>query len=116
MRDLTPEADAETEAWIVTDDRGVMIEISRPGHRLLNLSARGALGRDITTFFAGDRHQIFGDMARALEGQVAGREAQLRPRDRRPLPVRFQVCREPGTGGSRRRLRWNLGPITGYLA
>ena len=102
-------------AWIVTDEHGVMVEISDAGHRLLNLTARGALGRDVTTFFAGDRHQIFGDMERALEGQVAGREAHLRPRDKRPLPVRFQICREPDTAGPVRRLRWHVEPITGYV-
>jgi DNA-binding response OmpR family regulator len=101
---------AETEAWIVTDDRGVMLEISGPGHRLLNLSARGALGRSLPAFFAAERHQVFGEMARALDGHVAQREAQLRPRDRRPFTVRYEICREPSTGSAVPRLRWTLDP------
>jgi CheY-like chemotaxis protein len=101
----------EVDAWIVTDDRGMMLEISGPGHRLLNLSARGALGRNLTAFFAGERHQVFGDMTRALEGQVSGREAQIRPRDRRPFTVRFEVSREPSTSGSVPRLLWKIEPI-----
>ena len=102
----------DAEAWIVTDDRGVMVEISGPGHRLLNLSARGALGRNLPAFFAGERHQVFGDIARALDGHVAQREAQMRPRDRRPFTVAYEICREPAIGASAvPRLRWTLEPI-----
>ena len=95
----------ETEAWIVTDDRGVMLEISGPGHRLLNLSARGALGRSLPAFFAGERHQVFGDMSCALDGHVAQREAQIRPRDRKPFAVSYEICREPSTDRAVPRLR-----------
>jgi CheY-like chemotaxis protein len=102
---------AETDAWIVTDDRGVMLEISGPGHRLLNLSARGALGRSLPAFFAGERHQVFGDIARALDGHVSQREAQVRPRDRRPFSVAYEICREPSTESAVPRLRWTLEPI-----
>ena len=102
----------DAEAWIVTDDRGVMVEISGPGHRLLNLSARGALGRNLPAFFAGERHQVFGDIARALDGHVAQRDAQIRPRDRRPFTVAYEICREPAIGASAvPRLRWTLEPI-----
>ena len=104
-------AAAETEAWIVTDDRGVMLEISGPGHRLLNLSARGALGRSLPAFFAGERHQVFGDIARALDGHVAQREAQIRPRDRKPFALSYEICREPSTDTAVPRLRWTIEPI-----
>lgn len=101
----------ELDAWIVTDDRGVMVEISGPGHRLLNLSARGALGRSLPPFFDGERHQVFIDMSRALEGNVTQRQALLRPRDRRPFTVSYEICRETSTGGSMPRLRWMFEPI-----
>ena len=101
---------ADAEAWIVTDDRGVMLEISGPGHRLLNLSARGALGRSLPAFFAGERHQVFGDMARALDGHVAQRDLQMRPRDRRPFAVTYEICREPSTDSASPRLRWTMEP------
>ena len=102
---------AETEAWIVTDDRGVMLEISGPGHRLLNLSARGALGRSLPAFFAGERHQVFGDIARALDGHLSKREAHMRPRDRRPFAVSYEICREPSSNSAIPRLRWTLEPM-----
>ncbi len=106
------EASAEDfDAWIVTDDRGVMVEISGPGHRLLNLSARGALGRNLTAFFAAERHLVFSDMARALDGQVASRSLPFRPRDRRPFTVRFEVRREPAAGTTAPRLRWTIEPL-----
>ena len=101
----------DTEAWIVTDDRGVMLEISGPGHRLLNLSARGALGRSLPAFFAGERHQVFGDIARALDGHVGQRELQIRPRDRKPFAVAYEICREPSTDSAVPRIRWTLEPI-----
>ena len=106
-----PSQASELDAWIVTDDRGVMLEISGPGHRLLNLSARGALGRSLPPFFDGERHQVFIDMSRALEGQVVQRQTQLRPRDRRPFAVNYEVCREPMPDQSAARLRWMLEPI-----
>jgi CheY-like chemotaxis protein len=106
-----PAGGVDVEAWVVTDDRGVMMEISGPCHRLLNLSARGALGRALPPFFDGERHQLFIDMGRALEGQVTQREALLRPRDRRPFVVRFEICREPVAGSGLPRLRWVLEPL-----
>ena len=104
-------AAADAEAWVVTDDRGVMVEISGPCHRLLNLSARGALGRALPPFFDGERHQIFVEMGRALEGKVVHRQAMLRPRDRRPFAVLVEICREASTGTSIPRLRWLLEPV-----
>jgi CheY-like chemotaxis protein len=101
---------ADSEAWIVTDDRGLMLEVSGPGHRLLNLSARGALGRSLPAFFDGERHHVFGDIARALDGHVVRREAQMRPRDRRPFTVSYEISREPSTDSALLRLRWTLGP------
>jgi CheY-like chemotaxis protein len=112
-RFLTPSSASpgvDADAWIVTDDRGVMLEISGPGHRLLNLSARGALGRNLPPFFDGERHQVFIDMTRALDGQVVQREAQLRPRDRRPFTVVYEVSREPATTSAVPRLLWTLEP------
>lgn len=103
---------AGIEAWIVTDERGLIVEISGPGHRLLNLSARGALGRSLPAFFAGERHQVFKNITRALDDQVANLEAVLRPRDRRPFHVRVEICRDSNGGkGAPSRLRWILEPV-----
>jgi CheY-like chemotaxis protein len=106
--------DGETvdhQSWIVTDDRGVMLEISGPAQRLLNLSARGALGRALPPFFDGDRHQVFADMAHAVGGRVVQRDATLRPRDRRPFLVHFEVAPESPAEPGQPRLRWAIEPV-----
>ncbi len=99
----------EPDAWIVTDADGVVLETSAGGHRLLNLSARGALGRNLTAFFSEDRHRIVADLARASDGAMVQGAARLRPRDRRPFEVHFEITRESG-GPRDRRLRWVLEP------
>lgn len=104
----TPQVDVD--AWIVTDESSVMVEISGPGHRLLNLSARGALGRALLPFFDGDRHQLAIDLGRARAGEIVKRDALLRPRDRRPFPVRLEIRREDAEG-SDRRVRWMIEPV-----
>jgi DNA-binding response OmpR family regulator len=101
---------AEAEAWIVTDAEGTILEIAAPAHRLLNLSARGALGRNLPAFFSQDRHQVLRAMERAVEGHLVHRESVLRPRDRRPFNVRFDISREP-LEGNPPRVRWVLEPI-----
>jgi CheY-like chemotaxis protein len=102
---------ADADAWIVTDEAGVILEITAPGHRLLNLSARGALGRTLLPFFAADRHQIAADMSRARAGLLIQREATLRPRDRRPFVVRLEVSVEPSPSRQPGRLRWKIEPV-----
>ncbi len=72
----------DVDAWFVTDDRG------------------------LPRFFAGYRHLVFGDMARALDGQVVERQVQLRPRDRRPFTVRFEIVREMWDPAGIPRLKW----------
>jgi CheY-like chemotaxis protein len=101
---------AQMEAWIVTDPEGIVLETSAEGHRLLNLSARGAMGRNLTAFFSEDRHRIIADLARASDGAIVQRAARLRPRDRRPFHVHFEITRETTTDPRDRRLRWVLEP------
>jgi CheY-like chemotaxis protein len=101
----------EPDAWIVTDVDGRVLETSVEGHRLLNLSARGALGRNLTAFFSEDRHRIVADLARAGDGAIIQGTAKLRPRDRRPFQVHFEITRETAAGPRDRRLKWVLEPI-----
>lgn len=101
----------DLDAWVVTNREGSILEISGPAHRLLNLSARGALGRNLTAFFTQDRHYVLNGIARAADGQVVERETVLRPRDRRPFPVRIEICRDTDEHASDERLRWVLEPL-----
>jgi DNA-binding response OmpR family regulator len=101
----------QTEAWVVTDHDGAVLEISGAAHRLLNLSARGALGRNLTAFFTQDRHRILGGLSHAMDGQLVQRDSVLRPRDRRPFPVRLEICRESPARASAVRIRWVIEPL-----
>ena len=103
-------AAAATQAWTVTDGAGVIMEISGPAHRLLNLSARGALGRNLTAFFSQDRHRLVADLQRVIDGQIVQRNTVLRPRDRRPFEVRLEIAREKDAHGTAPRLRWVIEP------
>lgn len=98
------------QAWVVTDPSGVVVEISGTAHRLLNLSARGALGRNLTAFFSQDRHRVVADLARAVDGQIAQRDTVLRPRDRRPVRVHVEIAREKDAVARTARLRWVIEP------
>ena len=98
------------QAWIVTDDAGMILEISAPAHRLLNLSARGALGRNLTAFFSQERHRVVSDLGRAADGQIVQRDTVLRPRDRRPVRVRVEIAREKDALVRTPRLRWVIEP------
>ena len=100
------------QAWIVTDAAGVVLEISGPAHRLMNLSARGALGRNLTAFFSQDRHRLVADLGRAVDGQIIQRDTVLRPRDRRPVRVRIEIAREKDASSRTPRLRWVVEPET----
>lgn len=102
-------ASMATQAWVVTDGDGVIVEISAAAHRLMNLSARGALGRNLTAFFSQDRHRIVADLARAVDGQIAQRDTVLRPRDRRPVRVRVEIAREKDASRAT-RIRWVIEP------
>jgi CheY-like chemotaxis protein len=103
-------ATTAVQAWVVTDSSGMIAEISGPAHRLLNLSARGALGRNLTAFFSQDRHRVVADLARAVDGQIVQRDSVLRPRDRRPVQVRVEIAREKDGSGTGPRLRWVIEP------
>jgi CheY-like chemotaxis protein len=103
-------ASIAVQAWAVTDGAGVITEISGPCHRLLNLSARGALGRNLTAFFSQDRHRVVADLARAVDGQIVQRDSVLRPRDRRPFQVRIEIAREKDGAAGAPRLRWVIEP------
>jgi CheY-like chemotaxis protein len=94
------------DCWIVTDAAGRILEVSPAGAALLNLSARGARGRDLTAFFAGDRPRLQHEMLRAADGVIVEREAMLQPRDRRPRSVRLDISSVPTAPGERVQLRW----------
>ena len=96
--------------WLLTDAAGMIAEVSNGAARLLNLSARGARGRSLPAFFAGNRPKLMVEMRRAAEGIIIGHSTILRPRGRRPAPVRIDVSAVPRAPGEHLQLRWIITP------
>jgi PAS domain-containing protein len=94
------------DAWVITNAVGDIDDISADAARLLNLSQRGARGRNLATFFIEDRPRLLAQLLRAAEGAMLEHTATLQPRDRRPVGVRVHISAVPVKPGDRISLRW----------
>ena len=94
--------------WIITDVAGAIQEISADAASLLNISARGARGRSLPAFFAGNRPGLLRDLLRAADGTIVEQVTTLQPRDRRPLRVRIDVSALPHIPGQPVRIQWTF--------
>jgi DNA-binding response OmpR family regulator len=100
-----PSAPAE-DAWVITSTNGQIEEISGAAAKLLNLSARGALGRSLPAFIVDNRARLVSDLQRAADGLIIEMTTTVHPRDRRPRKVRLEITPAGQSGNS--RLRWHL--------
>ena len=98
-------------AWVVTNAVGEIQELSGEAARLLNLSQRGARGRNLATFFVEGRPDLLAGLLRAAEGVTLERPGTLQPRDRRPVSVHVHIARVPASPGARISLRWVISPV-----
>jgi len=96
----------DTPGWIVTDAKGQIADLSPAAAKLLNLSARGAIGRSLLPFFVENRPALIAEVQRAADGVIIDRRTTLQPRDRRPLVVHIDVSTMPNAGEGRSQLRW----------
>jgi CheY-like chemotaxis protein len=103
-------AAARENLWIVTDPGGEILDLSADAAALLNISVRGALGRDLTAFFTENRSGMLQDLLRAAEGTIIQQANTLRPRDRRPMKIRVDVSALPHVRGQRDQIQWMLYP------
>ena len=97
-------AEETAEAVLRTTSGGVILWVNDRAAALLNIGERAAPGRSLLTFMNGDRGRIQGEMLRAAAGQVCDFEAPLRPRDRKPLMIRFDLA--PALDGCPGELEW----------
>jgi CheY-like chemotaxis protein len=95
-------------AWIVTDRAGHIFDLTPPAAAMLNMSRRGAIGRNLPTFFVEDRPRLLAELMRAAEGVIINREGTIQPRDRRPVRVHIDVSAMPAAPGEPVRVRWDL--------
>lgn len=100
------------DAWVITDAVGMIQELAPDAARVLNLSQRGARGRNLSTFFIENRPKLIAELLRAADGVILERMSTLQPRDRKPIRVHLDVSAVPGKPGERVLLRWLISPET----
>jgi DNA-binding response OmpR family regulator len=93
-------------AVFVTAHSGIIAWASEEAAALVNHGVRALQGRDLLTFFNGDRARVRAEMASAAAGQVCEFDASLRPRDRKPVSVRVDVAAALDDGPS--ELEWTI--------
>lgn len=95
-------------AVITTDAFATILGLNDTACALLNISARGAIGRSLLAFVGADRARIAKGLELAAAGQFVQEELILRPRERKPLTVEADLDGgEPGT----RTVEWSIQAI-----
>ena len=92
---------------VITDLDGVIHEASENAHSFLGVSARSAVGRNLLLFFAEDRLAVLASIRRLTQLERVEGSARLKPRDRRPIPVRFCIV-AAGPRGVSELVRWEI--------
>jgi DNA-binding response OmpR family regulator len=97
-------------ACLTTDTAGYILDLTEEAAKLLNISARGARGRNLPSFFTDNRSNLIADIRRASEGMIVDQVNTLNPRDRRPLRVHIDLSALPPVPGEHLQLRWIVSP------
>lgn len=97
---------AAKRAVVRTTGSGSILWINDAAARMLNLGQRAAPGRNLLTFFNGGRVRLQQELVRASTGQVCELQADLRPRERRPLGVRIDLTAAEERG----EIEWLMEP------
>jgi len=86
---------AEEQCWIRTDLAGFITDAEQICQRLLNLTLRGARGKELLPFFVRNRFDIAGEMRGVLRTGVGSRRisAEFMPRDRRRASVEVSISK-----------------------
>jgi hypothetical protein len=79
--------------WVITDGYGMLVEASREAAALLNVSNTGLRGRQLLTFFDGQRENWRRALGAAMSGLMADCEGIVRPREKRPRHVRAEISK-----------------------
>jgi hypothetical protein len=82
-------------ATVFTTRQGIVHSADSNGARLLNLSAKGCYGRDLIAWFVRDRIDVMRAMKAAYEGNPVSGESVIKPVERRPCSVRFELSVDP---------------------
>jgi hypothetical protein len=82
-------------ATVFTTRQGIIDSADRHGARLLNLSVKSCHGRDLIAWFARDRMDVMRTMEAAYEGHPVSGDGVIKPIERRPCSVRFELSVDP---------------------
>lgn len=107
--------DFAPDAYLVTDDHGVIREANRAAVLMLNTTRANLAGKPLSLFVARDRAKELRAIIQHLRRQPPGVPARFqtvaRPRGAQPLPVSVMVGVSPDIGGRVSGLRWLLHDI-----
>jgi PAS domain-containing protein len=87
------EIDDSGVIWVITDRYGVLVETSREAAEMLNVSSSGLRGRQLLTFFDGQRDDWRRALGAAASGLMVDCEGAVRPREKRPRRIRAEISK-----------------------
>jgi len=84
---------SQSQCRIQTDVAGFITDAEAASRPLLNLTPKGARGKDLLPFFLRDRELVAAEMRRVLQNRTEVRRivTEFKPRERRALPVEVTV-------------------------
>lgn len=80
--------------WVVSDLDGIVLDASADAEEVFRVTRRGLIGRNLYTFFDAERTTIMECAGVAAGEQPVTLAGWLRPRDAKPVSVRFTIQRE----------------------
>jgi CheY-like chemotaxis protein len=86
-------------AIITTDKFGNVLNLDPPAAKLLNISVRGGVGRNLLVFVGGERDRIARGLAQASAGLATAHRVSLRPRERKALTVSIEMSASEASTG-----------------
>ena len=108
MRDGTEGSGAVPfRPWVLTDIKGVVLDASDDVDSLVNVTRRSFIGRNLFIFFEREREMI-AKVALTATREPATLATWLRPRDRKPTPVRVLIHAVREGSANMPWLRWRF--------
>jgi hypothetical protein len=102
--------------YVVTDERGVIVEANRAATELFGVRREFLVGKPLSVFIPGAERDAFFELVdRSQRGQSVGRvELRLEPREGPVFPVACVIERISNQAGRMIGLRWSFHDITEF--
>jgi PAS domain-containing protein len=104
---LTPVA---AMAWVLTDARGSILEMSAAAERLFCVTKRSTRGRSIFLFFDIGRQDLMRDAMAAALGRAVTVSTRLRPKERRRVSVCLRIEPQSASTAVLANIIWTVEP------